>query len=72
LARPVVPSGPPFGAARSQKRYPPTMFVSGRIPFSRILSPMNPVIAIILLAAPFALLAAAIAVIIVFLGNRTK
>jgi hypothetical protein len=33
---------------------------------------MNPVIAIILLAAPFALLAAAIAVIIVFLGNRTK
>lgn len=33
---------------------------------------MNAAIAIILLAAPFALLAAAIAVLIVYLGNRTK
>jgi hypothetical protein len=33
---------------------------------------MNPVIAIILLAAPFVLLAAAIAVLIVYLGNRTR
>ena len=34
--------------------------------------PMNPVIAIVLLAAPFAALAAAIAVMIVYLGKRTK
>jgi len=33
---------------------------------------MNAAIAIILLAAPFAVLAAAIAVLIVYLGNRTK
>jgi hypothetical protein len=33
---------------------------------------MNPVIAVILLAAPFAALAVAIAVIIVYLGKRTK
>jgi hypothetical protein len=33
---------------------------------------MNPLIAIILLAAPFALIAAAIAVLIVYLGKRTK
>ena len=34
--------------------------------------PMNAAIAIILLAAPFAVLAALIAVLIVYLGNRTK
>ena len=33
---------------------------------------MNAAIAIILLAAPFAVLAALIAVLIVYLGNRTK
>jgi hypothetical protein len=33
---------------------------------------MNPLIAIVLLALPFALLAAAIAVLIVVIGNRTK
>jgi hypothetical protein len=33
---------------------------------------MNPLIAIVLLALPFAVLAAAIAVLIVYLGNRTK
>jgi hypothetical protein len=33
---------------------------------------MNSVVAIILLAAPFALLAAGIAVLIVVIGNRTK
>jgi hypothetical protein len=33
---------------------------------------MNPIIAIVLLAVPFVVLAAAIAVLIVFLGNRTK
>ena len=33
---------------------------------------MNAAIAIVLLTAPFALLAAAIAVLIVYLGNRTK
>jgi len=33
---------------------------------------MNAAIAIILLAAPFAVLAVAIAVLIVYLGNRTK
>lgn len=33
---------------------------------------MNPVIAIALLAAPFTALAAAIAIVIVYLGNRTK
>ena len=33
---------------------------------------MNPVIALILLAAPFVALAAAIAVLIVVIGNRTK
>ena len=33
---------------------------------------MNAAIAIILLAAPFAVLAAAIAVLIVFFGKRTK
>jgi hypothetical protein len=33
---------------------------------------MNAFVAIILLAAPFALLAAAIAALIVFIGNRTK
>jgi hypothetical protein len=33
---------------------------------------MNPLIAIVLLAAPFAVLAAAIAFLIVYLGNRTK
>ena len=33
---------------------------------------MNPIIAIVLLALPFVVLAAAIAVLIVYLGNRTK
>jgi hypothetical protein len=33
---------------------------------------MNPVIAIVLLAAPFAALGAAIALLIVHLGKRTK
>ena len=33
---------------------------------------MNAALAIFLLAAPFAVLAAAIAVLIVYLGNRTK
>lgn len=33
---------------------------------------MNPLIAIVLLALPFALLAVAIAVLIVVIGNRTK
>jgi hypothetical protein len=33
---------------------------------------MNAFVAIILLAAPFVLLAAAIAALIVFIGNRTK
>jgi hypothetical protein len=33
---------------------------------------MNPIIAIVLLALPFVFLAAAIAVLIVYLGNRTK
>jgi hypothetical protein len=33
---------------------------------------MNPIIAIALLAMPFVALAAAIAVLIVYLGNRTK
>jgi hypothetical protein len=33
---------------------------------------MNPIIAIVLLAMPFVVLAAAIAVLIVYLGNRTK
>ena len=33
---------------------------------------MNAALAIILLAAPFAFLAALIAVLIVYLGNRTK
>ena len=34
--------------------------------------PMNAAVAILLLAAPFAVLAAVIAVLIVYLGNRTK
>jgi hypothetical protein len=33
---------------------------------------MNPIIAIVLLAMPFVALAAVIAVLIVYLGNRTK
>jgi hypothetical protein len=33
---------------------------------------MNPIVGIILLAAPFALLAVAIAVLIVVIGSRTK
>jgi hypothetical protein len=33
---------------------------------------MNAAVAILLLAAPFAVLAAVIAVLIVYLGNRTK
>jgi hypothetical protein len=33
---------------------------------------MNPIVAIVLLAMPFVVLAAAIAVLIVYLGNRTK
>jgi hypothetical protein len=33
---------------------------------------MNPVVGIVLLAAPFALMAAAIAWLIFFIGNRTK
>ena len=33
---------------------------------------MNPIIAIVLLAMPFVALAAGIAVLIVYLGNRTK
>jgi hypothetical protein len=33
---------------------------------------MNPIIAIALLAMPFVALAAVIAVLIVYLGNRTK
>jgi len=39
---------------------------------SRILKRMNAAVAIVLLAAPFAVLAAFIAVLIVYLGNRTK
>lgn len=39
---------------------------------SRILKRMNAAILIVLLAAPFAILAALIAVLIVYLGNRTK
>jgi hypothetical protein len=39
---------------------------------SRILKRMNAGIAIVLLAAPFAILAALIAVLIVYLGNRTR
>jgi hypothetical protein len=39
---------------------------------SRILKRMNAAIAIVLLAAPFAILAALVAVLIVYLGNRTK
>jgi hypothetical protein len=39
---------------------------------SRILKRMNAAVAIVLLAAPFAVLAALIAVLIVYLGNRTK
>ena len=34
--------------------------------------PMNAAVAILLLAAPFAVLAAVVAVLIVYLGNRTK
>jgi hypothetical protein len=33
---------------------------------------MNPIIAIVLLALPYVVLAAAITVLIVYLGNRTK
>jgi hypothetical protein len=33
---------------------------------------MNPLIALVLLAAPFVVLAAAIAVLIVVIGNRTS
>ena len=33
---------------------------------------MNPIVGILLLAAPFVLLAAVIAVLIVFIGSRTK
>jgi hypothetical protein len=39
---------------------------------SRILKRMNAAVLIVLLAAPFAVLAALIAVLIVYLGNRTK
>jgi len=39
---------------------------------SRILKRMNAAVAIVLLAAPFAVLAALIAVLIVYLGNRTR
>ena len=39
---------------------------------SRILKRMNAAVAIVLLAAPFAILAALVAVLIVYLGNRTK
>jgi hypothetical protein len=72
LAPPTGRRRTPFRAGRSQKRHLAAMFVSGLKAGSRILRRMNPVIAIILLAAPFALLAAGIAVLIVYLGNRTK
>jgi hypothetical protein len=64
----------PFRARRSQKRHLTSMFVCAgpRAPENGILRPMNPVIAIVLLAAPFAAMAAAIAFLIVFLGRRTK
>jgi hypothetical protein len=67
------PAEAPFRALRSQKRHARSMFVASAT--KSVLAypePMNPVIAIVLLAAPFAALAAAIAVIIVYLGKRTK
>jgi hypothetical protein len=83
-----LPAGALFRAARSQNRHATAMFVRAtrigcgdrrphgmrRMARARIAypEPMNAAVAILLLAAPFAVLAAVVAVLIVYLGNRTK
>ena len=57
MLRVALATSPPAAAALSE---------------SRILKRMNAAVLIVLLAAPFAVLAALIAVLIVYLGNRTK